>query len=103
MVEETGIERRVVRDQDRLADEIKPARSHVGKDRRTLDHLVGDAREGYHKSGYGDFRIDERRKLIDDAAPANSVSTKFDQTVWGCLGSGGFYVNNYEIQFLQNT
>ena len=70
MIQEAGIKRRVVCDQHGIADEIKPARRDISEDRSTLDHLVCDAGQTDHETRNGNLGINEREKLIDDAAVA---------------------------------
>src|SRR5215212_8773489 len=90
-------------DQHRVAHEVEPLRRDVGKDGRSLHHLVRDTGQRRDKARNRDLRIDEREKLIDYASIANAVSAELDETIGRRLRAGRFDVHDDKLEVLHKA
>lgn len=103
MIQKTGVERRIVRDQHRIINEFQPLWRDLGKQRRCLDHVVGDAGQRDYKTRNRQFGIDERHKLIDDLPASNAIGAEFDNSVRRSLRARRLDINDNEVEFVQGA
>src|SRR5215217_2512979 len=103
VIQEARVERRVVGHQKRIAHEVEPFWSDLGKERRVSDHVVRNTRQRRDEAWNRNFRIDECVELIDDVSAANSKSTELDQSIRRSLRARGFDVDDNELEIFQET
>src|ERR1041385_6941178 len=101
MIQEARVERCVVSDQHRIADEIEPLWCDFREDGLPFHHFIGYPGEGRNKSRNRDLRINKLQKLVNDTSASNSIRAKLNQSIRGSFRSGCFHINNDEVQILK--
>ncbi len=95
-VHEPEVERRVVRDEDRAAEELEQARQHVLDGRRPRDHRVADAGEPRDVRRDRLPRVDERAERAEPLAPAVAHGSHLRDRVGGRRAARGLQVDHDE-------
>jgi len=80
-MQETDIERCVVRYEDRAADELQQRREDGGQRRRGHQHCVGEPGQPGDVGRHAHARVDQRRELAENFAPTDLHRTDLGDPV----------------------
>jgi hypothetical protein len=103
MVQKTHIERRIVRNENGIADKLEQCGGDLPENRSVSDHFVVDAGERRYERGYRHLRINESVKLLGDLPPAHAPGSYLGHAAGRGLGAGSFKIENHKIGLEQRA
>src|SRR4051812_22343728 len=97
LVEKSHVERRIMRDQYRVADELEKSVDDIGKDRRIRDHFVADSGQGRDERRYRHFRIYQGLKLVGHTTVSDAIRADLGHAARRSFGTGCFEIKNNKL------
>src|ERR1051325_9255491 len=101
MIQEASVERCVVGDQHRIADEVEPLWCDFREDGSPFHHFIPYPGTARNKTPTRALRISQLQKLVNDPPASNSIRAKLNQSIRRSFRSGCFHINNDEVQILK--
>src|SRR6476659_936812 len=101
MIQEASVERCVMGDQHRIADEVEPLWCDFREDGLPFHHFIRYPGKGRNKTRNRDLRINQLQKLVNDTSASNSIRPKLNQSIRWSFRSGRFHIDNHEVQILK--